>query len=100
MADWGLTVSLKVKSDSSVARGTSQRQGLGSTRHIETRYLYYLWVQEKIQRKAFVLEKVSANNNYSDICTKPLPEAAFDKHLRSIHLKFSTEKASGAKQLM
>eukprot|EP00435_Cladocopium_sp_Y103_P036481 s3436_g9.t1 len=97
MADWGLTVSLKIKSDSSAARGTSQRQGLGSTRHIETRYL---WVQEKVQRKAFTLEKVSTNSNYSDICTKPLPEAALDKHLRSMNLKFSTEKASGAKQLV
>ena len=97
MADWGLEVSVKIKSDSSAARGTSQRQGLGSTRHIETRFL---WVQEKIQRKAFTLEKVSTNSNYSDICTKPLPEAALDKHLRSMNLKFTTEKASGAKQLV
>ena len=73
---------------------------MGSTRHIETRYLWNLWVQEKIQRKAFALEKVPTNSNYSDICTKPLPEAALDKHLGSMHLKFSTEKASGAKQLV
>ena len=97
MADWRLTVSLKVKSDSSAARGTRQRQGLVSTRHIETRYL---WVQEKTQRKAFALEQVSTNSSYNDICTKPLPEAAPYKHLRSMHLKFSTEKASGAKKLM
>ena len=41
-------VSLTVESDSSAARGMTQRQGLAQTRHVETRYLC---VQEKIQRK-------------------------------------------------
>ena len=97
LSDWGLQVSLAVKSDSSAARGMTQRQGLGQTRHVETRYL---WVQEKVQRKALTLEKVNTSQNVSDICTKPLPEVAMNKHLRTMGLKFTEGRAQGAKQLI
>lgn len=97
LSDWGLTTSLVLRSDSSAARGTTQRQGLGSTRHVETRYL---WVQEKVQRKALELEKVSTSANLSDLCAKPLPEAAGLKRLKSMGMKFTAEKAVGAKQLV
>ena len=97
LSDWGLQVSLAVKSDSSAARGMTQRQGLGQTRHVETRYL---WVQEKVQRKALTLEKVNTSQNVSDICAKPLPEVAVNKHLRTMGLKFTEGRAQGAKQLV
>ena len=73
----------------------TQRQGLGQT--VETGYQ---WVQEKVQRKALPLEKVGTSQNVSDICTKPLPEVAVDKHLRTMGLKFTEGRAQGAKQLV
>ena len=69
LSDWNLETILKVKSDSSAARGITQRQGLGQTRHVETRFL---WVQEKVQRRVLELEKAGTNHNVSDLLTKPL----------------------------
>ena len=69
LSDWNLETILKVKSDSSAAREITQRQGLGQTRHVETRFL---WVQEKVQRRVLELEKVGTNHNVSDLLTKPL----------------------------
>ena len=64
LEDWGLKVGLRIRSDSSAARGTTQRQGLGQARHIQTRYL---WVQERVATQALILERVGAEKNYSDI---------------------------------
>jgi hypothetical protein len=97
LSDWGLEVSLRVKSDSSAALGMTQRQGLGQTRHVETRYLC---AQEKVQRKALTLEKVGTSQNVSDTCAKRLPDVAVDEHLRTMRLKFTEGRAQCAKQLV
>ena len=95
--DWGIKVNLRVLSDSSAARGTCSRQGLGQTRHVQTRYL---WVQKKVARNELKLEKVATDKNLSDLCTKPLPEAATEKHLRTMGLKHYEKRAQGGKQLV
>ena len=84
-------------SDSSAARGTCSRQGLGQTTQVQTRYL---WVQEKVARDELKLEKVATDKNLSDLCTKPLPEAATEKHLRTMGLKHYEKRAEGGKQLV
>ena len=97
LADWGLNVGLRIRSDSSAARGTTQRQGLGQARHVQTRYL---WVQEKVATRALELERVGTEKNYSDICTKPMPEVAMLKHLKSMGLRFHAGRAGAAKRLV
>ena len=47
-ADWGLTASVNVRSDSSVAIGMSNRLGLGGQRHLSVRHLR---VQHKAKEK-------------------------------------------------
>ena len=44
LADWGIKVSITALSDSSAARGTASRSGLGKLRHVQTRFL---WLQER-----------------------------------------------------
>ncbi|CAE7372762.1 GIP, partial [Symbiodinium sp. CCMP2592] len=97
LEDWGLKVGLRIRSDSSAARGTTQRQGLGQARHVQTRYL---WVQEKVATRALELERVGTEKNYSDICTKPMPEVAMLKHLKSMGLRFHAGRAGAAKRLV
>ena len=97
LEDWGLKVGLRIRSDSSAARGTTQRQGLGQARHIQTRYL---WVQERVATQALILERVGTEKNYSDICTKPMPEVAMLKHLKSMGLRFHAGRAGAAKRLV
>ena len=45
MADWGQKYDLIVLSDSSAARGTAARRGLGKLRHVQNRYL---WPQKRV----------------------------------------------------
>ena len=45
MADWGQKYDLIVLTDSSAARGTAARRGLGKLRHVQARYF---WVQERV----------------------------------------------------
>ena len=97
LEDWGLKVGLRIRSDSSAARGTTQRQGLGQARHVQTRYL---WVQEKVATRALELERVGTEKNYSDICTKPMPEVAMLKHLKNMGLRFHVGRAGAAKRLV
>ena len=97
LEDWGLKVGLRIRSDSSAARGTTQRQGLGQARHVQTRYL---WVQEKVAARALELERVGTAKNYSDICTKPMPEVAMLKHLKNMGLRFHVGRAGAAKRLV
>ena len=56
--------------DSTAAMGVCNRQGLGQLRHIAT---HTLWVQEKVQEKAFTLRKVPGKENPADLFTKYLP---------------------------
>ena len=48
LADWHVNLEVVIESDSSAALGIAGRHGLGSVRHVQTRYL---WVQERVARK-------------------------------------------------
>ena len=58
---------IRVNTDSSAAKGISNRRGLGKVRHIETNML---WVQEKIANGVASTRKVKGIHNLSDILTK------------------------------
>ena len=66
-ADWGLTASVNVRSDSSAAIGISNRLGPGGTRHLNVRHL---WVQQKVKDKEITLEKQDGKKNVADLGTK------------------------------
>ena len=56
LRDLGYDLPMTLYTDSTAAMGVCNRQGLGQLRHIAT---HTLWVQEKVQEKAFTLRKVS-----------------------------------------
>ena len=64
-----MKMKLRVYTDSSAARGHSLRKGLGRMRHID---MYYMWVQQRIARGDFVLDKVDGSVNCADMMTKYL----------------------------
>ena len=55
MSDFGLSVPVRVWTDSSAALGISTRSGLGKFCHLET---HTLWVQEKVRTGAIQFRKV------------------------------------------
>ena len=72
MSDVGLSVPVRVWTDSSAALGISTRSGLGKLRHLET---HTLWVQEKVRTGAIQVRKVRGDVNPADLFTKHLPSS-------------------------
>ena len=66
-ADLGISLQVRVWTDSSAAIGICSRQGLGKLRHIDTQAL---WVQERVRTKSIILKKVRGELNPADLLTK------------------------------
>ena len=67
LRDFGLTLPIRVWTDSSAAIGVSSRQGLGKLRHVDT---HLLWVQQAVRQKRLELRKVAGTANPADVFTK------------------------------
>ena len=63
-ADFGKATSAKVHTDSTAALGMVFRSGLGRTRHVRVQYL---WIQQKVQDKEFVVENLDTKENVARI---------------------------------
>ena len=81
LADLGIYVSLVVYSDSSAAKGTSGRVGLGKAKHICTAYL---WLQVAIRDQVFTVRTVKGDDNVADLMTKHLASPRIYKLLNSL----------------
>ena len=84
---------LSIHSDAPAAIGICRRRGLGQVRHLA---VADLWVQEKLKTKTFTLSKVPGVDNPSDILTKYVERALFDKHLPTAGLVFMEGRADSA----
>ena len=69
--DWGVCpkLTLKIRTDSSAAKGFSTRRGLGRQRHVSTRCL---WLQDKVSKGDLKVVKVGAADQLADFLTKPV----------------------------
>ena len=81
LVDWGMHLGVIIESDSTSAKSFASRQGLDKQRHVQTRYL---WVQERIARKEFEIQKVQGEKNVSDILTKATSGSLLEKHLAKL----------------
>ena len=94
--DWGLEMDLVVASDSSAARGTASRSGLGKWRHVQTRYLSS---QERAAKNELKIIAVGTKPNVADLCTKLVNKDTCEKHMKALGQIFAGGKASSAKSL-
>ena len=78
LADLGVEVTVRVRTDASAAKGIASRRGLGKIRHIE---VHQLWLQEKVNSGAIQVMKVKGEGNLADALTKPLDGPGVKKHL-------------------
>ena len=65
--DMGIKHDVVVYTDSSAAKGMSNRRGLGKVRHIE---LNQLWLQDQVARGKIAVRKIRGEDNISDSLTK------------------------------
>ena len=92
-ADWGLTASVNVRSDSSAAIGISNRLGLGGTRHLNVRHL---WVQHKVKDKEITLEKQDGKKNVADLGTKIQTGPVITEVMGRLGFRFERRPLHGA----
>ena len=86
----------RVGSDSTAAKGTCSRHGLGKLKHLD---LKYLWIQEAVRAKRVVIVKELTETNFGDLMTKHLAEEKMIKLLRGAGFEFREGRAPGAPEL-
>lgn len=97
-ADLGISVKLRVYSDSSSARSFAKRQGLGKQRHVQTRFL---WLQDRVRLKHVEVRSIPGTANPADMLTKALTRRESDRYCWDIGLRdreSHTPLPSGAAQ--
>ena len=67
LRDLGISIPLRVWTDSNAAVGICSRQGLGGVRHLDT---HTLWIQQAVRCRRIDLRKVDGDVNPADIFTK------------------------------
>jgi len=84
LADLGIPrskISIRVKTDSSAAKGIANRKGLGKVRHIE---INQLWLQDKCRSGAIEIVKVDGVDNLADCLTKYVDSEGIAKHIYGV----------------
>ena len=101
LKDLGVSLPVRVWTDSSAAIGISTRQGLGKLRHLDT---HTLWIQQAVRTGKIDLRKVLGEVNPADLFTKhPLSRdrlkglvTLFDCHFRSGRAESAPKMRTGA----
>ena len=97
LRDLGISMALRVWTDSTASIGICGRQGLGKLRHIDTRSL---WLQQKLRDGGIELWKVRGEVNPADIFTKHLSsEKRVTSLCRLLGCRYATGRADGAPSL-
>ena len=65
----------------SAAIGMMERRGLGSTKHMDTKWM---WIQGAIRRKELKLVKVGTHDNPADFMTKSPTAEAMERHFNTM----------------
>ena len=85
MEEFGIFVTLTLKSVAVAAIGIVKRQGLGRVRHLA---VGDLWVQQRSKNGEVRYEKLDGKSNTSDMLTKAVDRDTIDKHMCSLGLEF------------
>ncbi len=97
LSDLGVSLPLRVWTDSTATIGICGRRGLGKLRHIGTQHL---WIQSRVRDGTFELRKVLGTQNPADLMTKHLIGAERVPHfLRLFGCEFRGGRAESAPRL-
>ena len=91
--DLGISLSLRVMSDATAATGISRRRGLGKVRHLATADL---WMQDRIRKGDFSLDKIAGAENPADMLTKHVDRVLMSKHMAKLGLYYEGGRADSA----
>ena len=91
--DLGVSVQVRIHTDSSAAAGICRRSGIGRVRHLA---VGQLWVQEGLRRGDFKLYKVPGASNPADALTKHLARDDLDRRLEKMPIRRAEGRARTA----
>jgi hypothetical protein len=91
--DLGIHLPLLIMSDATAAIGISRRRGLGKVRHLATADL---WMQDRIRKGDFDLQKILGTENPSDMLTKHVTKDIIEKHMVTLGLSYEEGRADSA----
>ena len=94
--DLGIDLKVKIFTDATAAIGICRRRGLGKIRHL---HVADLWVQDRLKRGDFSLDKVAGSDNPADILTKHVSRDIMLKHMANMGLMVETGRAESAPTL-
>ena len=86
-ADLGVELSITVHTDSSAAKGISERRGIGKVRHLD---VADLWVQDRVRSREITLRKIAGQSNPPDILTKYVERDILEGHLNRLGLRMTS----------
>ena len=89
--EWGLTLKMRLYSNSTSARGIAARRGVGKIRHLDTQLL---WIQQVVQRKVMEWHNVATTANVADLGTKTLEWKDIAKFINLMGLKWESGQSS------
>ena len=91
--DLGLSLKLRLHSDSTAAIGVCRRRGLGKIRHLA---VADLWLQGKVRSGDISVHKVLGQDNPADALTKFTDRATLDKALERLMILPEEGRAASA----
>ena len=91
--DLGIHLPLVLMSDATAAIGISRRRGLSKVRHLATADL---WMQDRIRKGDFDLQKILGADNPSDMLTKHATKDMIEKHMVTLGLSYEGGRADSA----
>ena len=68
LKDLGFTVKVEVIQDSTAAKGTASRAGIGKIKHLD---VGWCWIQATVEKGEITLIKIDGKINPADVLTKP-----------------------------
>jgi hypothetical protein len=99
LGDLGMEVKVEVVQDSTAAKGTATRTGIGKIKHLDTGWL---WIQDVVRAGLIVLRKINGKVNPADLMTKPksAAEAARLSEALGYRLRIRKAKDGGGTETM
>ena len=94
--DLGIPLTLRVMTDATAAIGICRRRGLGKVRHLAAADL---WMQDRIKKGDFKLDKIAGSENPADMLTKHVPRELMVKHMATLGLYYEEGRAESAPAL-
>ena len=91
--DLGLSLKLRLHSDSTAAIGICKRRGLGKIRHLA---VSDLWLQDKVRSGDLTVHKVLGKDNPADAMTKFVDRSTLESALERMSIQPEQGRATSA----